>query len=108
MKLFCDHCSNKLVISTDADVLSFKCINCFVLYKSEDDDTLLYEKIKNNTITVYENILNNAKLDNLNIKEFTSCPKCKIHISSTVRVGEEMRVINICEKCDFKWLKLED
>lgn len=108
MKLFCDNCDNKLVISTDNDTLKFKCTNCFTLYNSENDDTLLYEKIKNNTITVYENILNNAKYDNLNIKEFASCPKCKNHISKTIRIGDEMRIINICEQCDFKWLKLEE
>ena len=107
MKLFCDNCDNKLTISTENDILSFKCINCFQVYKSEDDDTLLYEKIKNNTIKVYENVLNNAKHDNLTIREYATCPTCKHHISKTVRIGDEMRIVNICEKCDFKWIKVE-
>jgi len=107
MKLFCDNCDNKLNISIENEQLYYKCINCFAVYKSEDDDTLIYEKIKNNNINIYENILNNANEDILNLKEFTKCPKCKNHISKTIRIGNELRLINICEKCEFKWIKLE-
>lgn len=104
MKLFCDNCSNRVSVFVNV-VLMFKCDNCFNTFKAEDDDSLLYEKVKNNIINSSESTLEIAKYDNLNVKEYNDCPKCKHHISDVIRIGADMRAINRCEKCDFKWIK---
>lgn len=106
MKYFCDNCYNLLGVNTANDELIFKCHTCFAVYKSTDDDTLRYEETNEGNLVIFQTILNNAKNDPVNIKEYVSCPKCKNNIAKQVRLGDEMRLINICEKCGFQWVGL--
>lgn len=106
MKLFCDKCYNMLTTSTQNDNLTFKCGNCFTVYNSEPDDTLIYEESPSSNILIYQTILAEAVNDPVNIKEKINCPKCKHYIAKSVRLGNEMRIIYICEKCNFQWIEV--
>lgn len=104
MKYFCDNCNNLLDISTNNDELTFKCMTCFTSYKSEADDSLRYEETKGGNLIIFQTILNEAVNDPVSLKEKISCPKCKYHMAKTVRLGSELRLIYICEKCKFQWI----
>jgi DNA-directed RNA polymerase subunit M/transcription elongation factor TFIIS len=104
MKYFCDNCNNLLCVNTHNDELTFKCLTCFTTYKSEPDDSLRYEETTGGNLIIFQTILNNAKNDPLNIKEYIPCPKCKHHITKQVRLGNELRLINVCESCGFQWI----
>lgn len=107
MKYFCENCNNLLDVNTNNDELTFKCLTCYSTYKSENDDSLRYEETKGGNLIIFQTILNNAKKDPLNIKEFLSCPKCKHHIAKHVRLGDELRLINVCENCGFQWISMD-
>lgn len=104
MKYFCDNCNNLLSVNTHNESLTFKCLTCYAVYKSDPDDSLRYEETTEGNLIIFQTILNNAKKDPLNIKERISCPKCKHYITKQVRLGNELRLINICEKCGFQWI----
>ena len=106
MKYFCTNCNNLLVVNTTNDKLSFKCINCHFITSADADDSLRYEEIKNGNLVIYKTLLNCAKKDPLNIKEKKTCPKCKHHISKNVRIGLELRLISVCEKCGFQRINI--
>jgi DNA-directed RNA polymerase subunit M/transcription elongation factor TFIIS len=95
-----------LTTSTQNDNLTFKCGNCFTVYNSEPDDTLIYEESPSSNILIYQTILAEAVNDPVNIKEKINCPKCKHYIAKSVRLGNEMRIIYICEKCNFQWIEV--
>jgi len=105
MKYFCDNCNNLLEINTSNDELTFKCRTCFASYKSEPDDSLRYEETQSGNLILFQTILNKAADDPVNPKSFVKCPKCKHNISKYVRLGNEMRLINICESCGFQWIE---
>lgn len=104
MKHFCDKCNNLLDTSTTNDTLTFKCMSCFASYKSEPDDSLRYEETRGGNLKIFQTILKEAVNDGNNLKEYISCPKCKHHLSKSVRLGNELRLIHICEKCKFQWV----
>ena len=104
MKYFCDNCCNLLGVNTANDELVFKCQTCFAVYKSSADDSLRYEETKDGNLIIFQTILTNAKNDPVNIKEYVNCPKCKNDIAKRVRLGNELRLINVCEKCGFQWI----
>jgi DNA-directed RNA polymerase subunit M/transcription elongation factor TFIIS len=106
MKYFCDTCNNLLDVNTSNDELTFKCMSCFTSYKSEPDDSLRYEETKTGNLIIFQTILNKAVKDNVNIREYIPCPKCKNTKTKRVRLGDELRLINICEKCNFQWLAM--
>ena len=106
MKNFCDNCHNLLDVNTKNDILTFKCLTCYAVYKSEDDDSLRYKETQGGNLVIFQTILNKAKNDPLNLKTYTACPKCKNNISKVVRLGNEMRLINICEECGFQWIEM--
>ena len=104
MQQFCDICNNLLDISTTNDTLTFKCMSCFTTYKSEPDDSLRYEETKGGNLKIFQTILEEAVNDGNNLKKYVSCPMCKHHLSKSVRLGNELRLIHICEKCKFQWV----
>ena len=104
MKLFCDICQNLLETDTSNDILEFKCPKCFSSYPSEIDDSLRYEETRGGNLAIFQTILKNAGKDEASLKAYVDCPKCKNNIAKQVRLGKELRLINICEKCDFQWL----
>jgi DNA-directed RNA polymerase subunit M/transcription elongation factor TFIIS len=106
MKNFCENCNNLLEVTNTNDELLFKCMSCFSTYKSEPDDTLRYEETKTGNLIIFQTILNKASKDDMNIREFIACPKCKYNKAKRVRLGSELRLINICEKCNFQWIEM--
>jgi DNA-directed RNA polymerase subunit M/transcription elongation factor TFIIS len=104
MKYFCDNCKNLLDVSTTNDELTFKCMTCYTSYKSEPDDSLRYEETQGGNLILFQTILNEAVNDPVNLKEHVTCPKCKHGIAKSVRLGKELRLINICEKCKVQWI----
>lgn len=107
MKHFCDNCHNLLDINTTNDELTFKCLTCYVVYKSEDDDSLRYEETQGGNLIIFQTILNKAMKDPVNLKAHVACPKCKYHTAKRVRLGTELRLINICEECGFQWIEMQ-
>jgi hypothetical protein len=53
---------------------------------------------------VYKVILLNAKHDPVNPKIYKDC-SCGSKIVKYVRLGEDMRVINVCVQCDKQWME---
>ena len=84
----------------------FKCMTCFSTYESNDDDTLLYEEVSKNNVMLFGKILNKAAHDPVNMQIKTTCPKCKYGFAKTVQIGDDMKLINICRKCEFQWLNI--
>lgn len=101
---FCKICNNILHINIQNEQLSFKCVHCNKIYKSEDSDTLRYEFSKKSNFGIYEQQLKNAQRDPTNMKAFIDCPKCKHYICKQVELTSELKLFNICEKCGHKWL----
>jgi DNA-directed RNA polymerase subunit M/transcription elongation factor TFIIS len=108
MKYFCDNCNNLLDVSTSNDELLFTCKTCYASYKSEPDDSLRYEETKTGALTIYQTILANAVEDPATIRAFMNCPKCKHNTAKQVRLGDELRLINICEKCHMQYIISDD
>jgi DNA-directed RNA polymerase subunit M/transcription elongation factor TFIIS len=106
MKYFCDHCRNLLDVNTTNDVLSFKCLTCYTSYDADEDDTLRYEDSKSSNLIIFNKILSKAVRDPVNIKANVTCPKCKHDTAKRVRLGEELRLINICTACTFQWIEM--
>jgi DNA-directed RNA polymerase subunit M/transcription elongation factor TFIIS len=106
MKYFCNNCNNLLDINTANDVLSFKCLSCYTLYDADDDDTLRYEDSKSGNLIIFNKILSKAVRDPANIKANVTCPKCNNTIAKRVRLGKELRLINICTSCTFQWIEM--
>lgn len=108
MKYFCDNCHNLLYVNTSNNILTFNCMMCYSVYSSENDDSLRYEETQSGNLVIFKTILNNARKDPVNLKAHVTCPKCKYHTAKRVRLGAEMRLINICEddKCGFQWLEM--
>jgi len=79
-------------------------MSCFTTYKSEDDDSLRYEETTGGNLIIFQTILNNAANDGMNLKAYVACPKCKHGLAKSVRLGSELRLIYICEKCKFQWI----
>ena len=106
MSKFCGICDNLLVAIYTNDELAFRCNTCFIPYKSSPEDTLRYEKIKESNIMIFEKIMNKAVKDPATIKAKIDCidTKCKGTIVKQVRVGSDMRLYNICEICEKRWL----
>ena len=107
MKYFCDRCKNLLDVLTANDKLIYKCQTCYTVYNSEDDDSLRYEETQGGDLDLFRTILANAKDDPVNLKARITCPKCKHHIAKCVRLGKELKLINVCEECDFRWMATE-
>lgn len=104
MKYFCDNCNNLLDINTNNDELTFKCMTCYTVYKSEADDSMRYEETTGGNLIIFQTILNEAVNDPASLKERITCPKCKNCMAKTARLGSELRLIYICEKCKFQWI----
>ena len=105
MPLFCQECNNLLSIITTADEFFFKCIKCQKTYTPSDDDSLRYDDVKGTNLIIYKTILQNAGKDPVNPKVRKTCKKCESDIVKQVRLGEDMRLINVCVKCDTQWIE---
>jgi DNA-directed RNA polymerase subunit M/transcription elongation factor TFIIS len=101
---FCRLCNNILHTNIYNEELTFKCISCYKIYKSDDKDTLRYQFSKNSNLGIYERQLKTAQYDPTNIKAFIDCPKCKHYICKQVELDTDLKLFNVCEKCGNIWL----
>lgn len=106
MSKFCEACDNLLQAYYNNDRINFRCVKCHLIYESDDKDTLRYEKIKESNVMIYEKILNKAVDDPATIKAYMKCvnDKCSGKIVKQVRLGDDMRLYNICTTCRSQWL----
>jgi DNA-directed RNA polymerase subunit M/transcription elongation factor TFIIS len=105
MPLFCASCDNLLSIITTSDEFYYKCIKCQKIYQPNNDDILCYEDVKGTNLIIYKTILQNAGQDPVNPKIRKDCIKCKNTIVKQVRLGEDMRLINVCTSCNEQWIE---
>jgi len=105
MPLFCDICNNLLSVITTASTFYFKCAQCQKRFKPLPDDSLRYEESTGINLLIYKKILQNAAKDPLNPKVLRDCPNCKKKtIIRQVRLGDDLRLINTCIKCEKQWI----
>lgn len=106
MSKFCKICDNLIYPLFYNDELAFKCMACNISYKSDDSDTLRHERIKEVNIIIYENILKNSRNDPAVGLAHVKCIKagCDGNLVKTVRVGDDMKLFNICRKCGIIFL----
>ena len=100
--LFCKICANLLTVVTTADNFYFKCSKCQEVYQPTEKDTIRHEEIKGSELSMYKMILLNAGMDPVNPKVKRTCT-CGHNLAKQVRLGSEMRVINICTSCNRQW-----
>jgi DNA-directed RNA polymerase subunit M/transcription elongation factor TFIIS len=108
MKHFCDICENLIEADVKNNTLKFVCMTCHTIYKAEPDDSLRYEETRGGNLVIFETILHKARQDPVGLKIHKQCPKCKHHLAKPVRLGDELRLINICESCSFQWIDMEE
>ena len=100
--LFCKICANLLSVVTTADTFYFKCAKCQELYQPTDKDSIRYEEVRGSELAMHKTILLNAGMDPVNPKVKCKCT-CGNNFAKQVRLGSDMRVINICTMCNRQW-----
>lgn len=105
MPRFCETCNNLLSVIATSDEFYFKCIKCQLTYRPSEDDSLRFESTKGTNLIVYKTILKNAGRDPVNPKVRKPCDGCASTIVRQVRLGDDMRLINICINCDKQWIE---
>lgn len=105
MPYFCEMCHNLLLRITTVDKFYYLCGKCREIYQPGDDDTMMYGESSNTSLVMHKTILQNAGHDPANPKEYRTCGKCKNNIVRQIRIGENKKLINICTKCDEKWIE---
>jgi len=90
---------------TTTDEFYYKCVKCQIKIDINDEDTLRFEESKGMNLIIYQTILQNAARDPLNPKVKKQCKFCKNNILRQVRLGEDMRLINICPECNEQWIE---
>lgn len=106
MPLFC-RCSTKLDRITTSDSLFFKCAKCQHSEVATAADTMVFKEEKGTNLIMYKTILQNAGRDPVNPKVLKQCPQCPNKIAKQVRLGEQLRLINICTNpsCGKQWIE---
>lgn len=103
MPNFCKNCNNLMIISTTPDSFQNHCVKCQSFEQPSDNDTLVYEEETGTNLITYKAILHRASRDPLNPKVRKEC-KCGNKLVRQVRLGDEMRLINACIKCNNQWV----
>jgi DNA-directed RNA polymerase subunit M/transcription elongation factor TFIIS len=103
---FCKYCHNRLESIYISDELNLKCFKCSLYYKSSDEDSLRFERIKESDIQSHQTILNKAAADPAVMKVKLACisSKCKGQIAKQVRIGENALLYCICITCNEQWI----
>ena len=104
MVIFCKYCNNLLSVNTIDDTLKFECNSCHTKYDATDEDSLRYEDTRGGNIMIFNKILQTASKDPINPKVYKKCPKCRYELAKQVRLGDEMKLINTCLKCNHQWI----
>lgn len=102
-KLFCPECQNLLIDITTSDSFILTCPNCHIQVQPDEKASLRYEDVSGTNLVVFRSLLQNAGKDPLNPKVYKKC-KCGSTLARQVRLGDEMRLINTCIKCNEQWL----
>ena len=100
---FCEKCLNRLDLKIDSELLYFRCYSCNINYKANNDDSLIYEEVKGDPLSKFNNVLNKLSEDPLNPKVRVKCPSCGYNIARQVRIGDDMKLVNGCIKCKHQW-----
>lgn len=103
--LFCSACDNLLTNIATPDSFYFRCNKCQKNYQPSANDTLRYEEIKGSDLQIFRAVLLNANEDPVNPKVYKTCKKCKHKIAKQVRLGQDMKLVNICIKCKHSWFE---
>ncbi len=103
MSLFCDNCHNLLIMVTTADTFNFKCNKCELTKEPNEYDYKVYESVSGTNLDIFRSLLAYAGKDPVNPKVNKKC-KCGNNIVKQVRLGNEMKLVNTCVKCDKQWL----
>ncbi len=103
MHLFCDNCRNLLTMVTTPDTFVFKCNKCEIIKEPEITDYEVYKLISGTDLDIFRSLLTHAGKDPVNPKVNKKC-KCGHNIAKQVRLGNEMRLVNTCVKCNKQWL----
>jgi DNA-directed RNA polymerase subunit M/transcription elongation factor TFIIS len=103
--MLCKICNNLLAVITTAHEFYFKCEGCQQPYKPTDVDSLRYEEQEGTNLLMYKTILQHAGQDPVNPKVYKDCKKCENNIVKRVLLGDDMRLINVCTKCQHQWLE---
>jgi len=98
--VFCKECNNLLTEITGPTKCYFKCNNCNKFYQSNKHDSLRYDNTKGTNFIIYKTILKNAGRDPVNPIIQKKCSSCKNDILKQIRLGSDMRLINICVSCN--------
>lgn len=100
--LFCRNCNNLLFLDISSDELKYVCKACNTIYQARDEDTLIYEEVKQENIDKYAVMLKKVTEDPLNPRIKIKCNKCNHNYGIKIRITTEMRLYIICEKCKNK------
>lgn len=103
MSLFCDNCRNLLTMVTTADTFDFKCNKCELIKEPKITDYKVYESLSGTNLDIFRSLLAYAGKDPVNPKVVKKC-KCGNNIVKQVRLGNEMKLVNTCVKCNKQWL----
>lgn len=103
MSLFCDNCRNLLTMVTTADTFAFKCNKCELTKEPNVTDYKVYESLSGTNLDIFRSLLSYAGKDPVNPKVIKKC-KCGHNIAKQVRLGNEMKLVNTCVKCNKQWL----
>lgn len=106
MAKFCDICENLLLPNFTDNKIIFRCNTCLISYPSNATDTLRRERIKESDINIFSKILDKSSMDPATIKAHIKCKndKCSGNLVKQVRVGQDMRLYNVCLTCSFQFL----
>ena len=104
MNKYCEQCHTLLQPNYTNDQLNFKCAQCELIYNYKPEDTLRYNRTKENNVIIFKKILDKAVDDPVTKKTYKKCIKCKNNIVKQIRIGEDMKLFNICIKCKTQWL----
>ena len=103
---FCQICNNRLTCSYTNEELNFRCNVCKNPYPPNPRDTLRYSRMKSNYVDMHKKKLDKAVDDRTIIYTKLKCvaDKCKSERVKQVRIGDDMRLFNVCVECRFQWL----
>lgn len=94
----CANCGSLNIAITTPDILKFKCIRCETETKHTNIDTLTYRNSKFNGFHV--ELLKNICKDPINPLIKSVCSNCKYEWAKEVVVGDDMKYIQQCLKCN--------
>lgn len=106
MPKFCDQCHNLLTVQITPNEFTFECSKCSITFQPEPSDMMRHESLKTTNLSVYHHVVKTIVDDPVNPKVYKKCPKCGHGVAKQVRLGNNMRLINGCISCRYKWAEI--